>query len=207
METTLVALYDDPCDARRACGRLDGKGVDRAHISLVANDAGGAFSRVAGIETAPGRRLSTATPETDVGMVTELEEPWLGRDAELVDLGGVGPTRVAGPIALLLEGKTQGPAGDLVACLAAFGVPRPDAEGFAEGVRRGGSLIVVRTVPARADDIADTLESFRPVDLDERVRQWRAEGWSGFDPAAPPWTGVASDRAGEPMSRDRDFGY
>lgn len=188
MDTTLVALYDDPLAARRACERLDGKGVDRSNVSLIANDINGDFSRATGMEAEPGRRPSTAVQETDVGMVPQPEAPWMGREADRMDLHGIGPARVGGQLAPVLTGNGGPACGNLFTCLTDLGVPDDDAHAFAEGVRRGGSLVVVRTAEDRADDIEATLASFHPVDLDERTAAWRAEGWSRFDHAGTPLT-------------------
>lgn len=58
---------------------------------------------------------------------------------------------------------------DLVARLTDMGVPQSEAEDYAEGVRRGGTLVTLRVDEDRADDAVDIMERRVPVDL-ERER-------------------------------------
>lgn len=70
--------------------------------------------------------------------------------------------------------------------LETHGIPEDDANMYAEGVRRGGSLVVLKTSDARADRGLDIMNNADLVDIDERVAHWRQEGWTYFDPDATP---------------------
>src|SRR5712671_6103735 len=71
-------------------------------------------------------------------------------------------------------------AGGIVGALKARGVPEEQANFYAEGVRRGGTLI---TVHAKTDDLAQRaiqiLKSHGAVDIDQRVSDWKRFGWNG----------------------------
>jgi uncharacterized protein (TIGR02271 family) len=67
---------------------------------------------------------------------------------------------------------------DLIDDLEDAGVPRSDAHAYAEGVRRGNSLVAVE-----CDDSEGVL------DLDERQAAWRSEGWQGYDASVAGSTG------------------
>jgi hypothetical protein len=82
---------------------------------------------------------------------------------------------------------------DLVPRLTRLGVPQDTAEGYAEAVRRGGALVVVRVEDARASEATEILDREGAVDYQARVDAWRAEGWTGFDPEAEPFTPVEAD--------------
>jgi hypothetical protein len=82
---------------------------------------------------------------------------------------------------------------DLVPRLTRLDVPQDAAEGYAEAVRRGGALVVVRVEDARASEATEILDREGAVDYQARVDAWRAEGWSGFDPEAEPFTPVEAD--------------
>jgi hypothetical protein len=60
-----------------------------------------------------------------------------------------------------------------------------DARVYEEGVRRGGTLLSVRTTDADASRIEDILGGTGAVDLEERDRAYRAGGWNPVDPAVP----------------------
>lgn len=87
--------------------------------------------------------------------------------------------------------------GEVMPQLKGWGVPHDEAVAYAEGLRRGGSLLVVS--PRDDDAIARAvaaLEGGRAVDLTQRSAEWRASGWTG-EPAAPmpqPDTAAQADR-------------
>jgi len=133
-----------------------------------------------------------------------------GLAASLMGLAipGIGPIIAAGPIVSLLTGAGVGAvAGGLIGGLTDMGVSKPDAEYYAEAVRRGGALVTVRADDARAERAADIMRSHGAVDIERRAEQWRETGWTGFDENAQPYTRAdlarEEDLYGE---RDRETG-
>ncbi|GLS47033.1 hypothetical protein GCM10007884_50330 [Methylobacterium brachythecii] len=63
--------------------------------------------------------------------------------------------------------------------LLGAGLSQSDAETYAEGVRRGGTLVTVRADDARADRVMSLLQKSGSIDIDERAQGWRAQGWTG----------------------------
>lgn len=64
--------------------------------------------------------------------------------------------------------------------IADFFFPEDDRHTYAEGLSRGGYLLVVNNVsPATLDAVADELEDAGAIDIDERAESWRADGWTG----------------------------
>jgi hypothetical protein len=113
---------------------------------------------------------------------------------------GVGPVLVAGPALTLLGGTTLGiVAGGLIGGLTRRGIPEDDAHFYAEGLRRGATLV---TVNAKSDELAtraaDILKRHGAVDLDELSAKWKKQGWNGrFDekaPAAPARSGASNEQ-------------
>ena len=94
------------------------------------------------------------------------------------------------PIATALAGAGIGAAaGGLIGGLTEAGVPEHHAEYYAEGVRRGGVLVTVRTTDALAERAADILDIAGATDVDERAAEWRSSGWT------PKYTGnIDKDR-------------
>ena len=68
-----------------------------------------------------------------------------------------------------------------------FDEDRPTSSAvYAEAVRRGTSVVVV---DAQDDDEADRaaalMHELGAIDVDERAREWRASGWTGYDEDRP----------------------
>ena len=53
---------------------------------------------------------------------------------------------------------------------------------YAEGLRRGGTMVSVRASDSDLDRITAILEQHGSIDLDERETQWRSEGWTAETP-------------------------
>ena len=68
-----------------------------------------------------------------------------------------------------------------VSMLTRMGVTRDDAEVFAEGVRRGGVLLVGRVEDSLCDKALDIVEQHGPVDIAHRGQSYRESGWTGYD--------------------------
>ena len=59
-------------------------------------------------------------------------------------------------------------------------IPDEDRYTYAEGLRRGGYLVTVRTEGADYDRVLDILDDEGSVDMNEREATWRQEGWQGY---------------------------
>ena len=70
---------------------------------------------------------------------------------------------------------------NLIDTLSDLGVPYDEAHSYAEGVRRGGALVVVESSDERAERGMEILRRLHPVDIHDRAMQWRQEGWTGYD--------------------------
>lgn len=62
-----------------------------------------------------------------------------------------------------------------------FFVSDEDRHAYDEGVRRGGYLLTARVDEEDTDEALTILEQSDAVDMDQRMEQWRAEGWSGYE--------------------------
>ena len=119
----------------------------------------------------------------------------------MMAIPGVGPVVAAGWLIATAVGAATGAAvgaatGGIIGSLTNAGVPADDAHVYAEGVRRGGSLVTARVDDARATEAQAILQRQKSVDLNARGRMYRDEGWSRFDPTAPAYTAdqVAKER-------------
>jgi uncharacterized protein (TIGR02271 family) len=195
MTKTVVGLYDDFNDARKTVQDLVDSGFRRDDISLVASNATGEFDQYDrdGKHRTEHDRGDVSTEE-GAGIGAGIGAAIGGLGGLLMGLGvlaipGVGPALAAGPIASLLVGAgIGGVTGGVAGALANMGVPEEEAGYYAEGVRRGGTLVTVATADDRADDVAAIMSRHNPVDIDERAGRWREEGWTGYDRNAKPYT-------------------
>ncbi|MGH6978187.1 MAG: hypothetical protein ACRED4_02675, partial [Brevundimonas sp.] len=81
-----------------------------------------------------------------------------------------------------------GATGGLLGALKEAGHSDEDANVYAEGVRRGGTLVSVKASDADHDRIEALLNDRRGFDAQTRGEAYRSSGWSRFDPDAEPYT-------------------
>lgn len=165
--------------AKTAVGLFDGR---KQALTKVLDDlakAGFAAEDVSTVRTSPSNVLEDAGKGAYLGGFVGL---LVGATALLIP--GIGWVAVAGPLAAMLTGAAVGAAaGGLIGALIGKGVPEEHAHFFAEGLRRGGVLVIVH---ARNDEQAQLAEEVMKrngaVDIQERRDQWMGQGWKGrFD--------------------------
>jgi hypothetical protein len=195
MTQTVSALYDTYDAARSAVNALEAAGVPHSDISIVANNSE-SWHRDDRPSNAAGGAGTGAGVGAAVGGVGGLLTG-LG----MMAIPGVGPVVAAGWLVATAVGAVAGAAvggatGGLVGSLTKEGVPEHDANLYAEGVRRGGTLVTARVADARASEAQGILQRRKYVDLNARGRIYRDEGWSTFDSNAPAYTAeqVAKER-------------
>jgi hypothetical protein len=189
MVKTIVGSFDRRDDADRAARALREAGFLESDINFIANDARrDGETRVVGKGIVDKDDMSGAATGAVAGGALGGAA---GLAASLMGLAipGIGPILAAGPIVAALVGAGAGAAaGGLIGSLTDLGVEPERAEIYAESVRRGGTLLAVRTDESRSDEATAILREAGAVDIDKRVEQWRATGWTGFDPKAAPFS-------------------
>jgi uncharacterized membrane protein len=171
MTKTITAMFDRYADAKSAVNRLESAGIYHDQISIVSNDAEHKrYTDETGTGTGTGASLGTLIGG-GAGLLAGLG---------LLAIPGLGPVVAAGWLASTALGAGVGAAaGGLVGMLTDAGIDETDANAYAEGVRRGGTLVTVRADDAMAEQAADILDDDGTIDMDERQSSWRNEGWSG----------------------------
>ena len=193
MKNTVVGLYDSMQTAQDVVQALKDAGFSGGDISLVANDLGGVYGKtlVTRPDHAAGGAAGGATAGAMLGGIGGL---LVGLGALIIP--GIGPVIAAGPIAAGLAAVVGagagavagGVAGGLLGALVDLGVPHAEAEFYAEGVRRGGALVSVHTSDKKTDVAQRILQQYQPVNLQQRMDQWRSAGWTGYDPKNAAYT-------------------
>jgi hypothetical protein len=106
----------------------------------------------------------------------------------LLAIPGLGPVVAAGWLASTALGAVVGgTAGGLIGALTAAGVSKEDAHVYAEGIRRGGTLVTAR-VPDGDRAKCEAILSRASVNIQERGAAYRKAGWKEFDASAAPYT-------------------
>lgn len=195
----VTGLFDDYDDALTAVNQLQALGVDRTQISVVANDADERYSRRTATSTA-SEAGDDAAAGAGVGAFVGGAGGLLA-GMGLLAIPGIGPVVAAGWLASTGLGAVAGAAaggaiGGLVGAMTDEGVPERDANVYAEGVRRGGTLVSARVDDSMAE-AAEAILNEDAVDISERESAYRAAGWSRFDPDSPRYTS-------EEIARERD---
>jgi hypothetical protein len=178
MEKTLIALFDTHTEAQRTVQELLDHGFSPEAVSLVSQKSDDQeASTVSGELPTLGGVAAGAGVGAAVGGLGGL---LLGLSALAVP--GIGPVVATGPLAAALMGAGLGAAaGGLGGALTDLGVSEEEAGYYAEGVRRGSVMVTVRTNDVMAGNARSILHHHNPIDLHERVAQWRQSGWTGSD--------------------------
>ncbi|MDT4740587.1 hypothetical protein [Bradyrhizobium sp. WYCCWR 12699] len=189
MTTTISRLYDSYADAERAVTRLEGAGVPHSDISIVANNSDNWYGSRSG--KVDRDRDGVDDRAEGAGTGAGIGAGLGGAAGLLAGLGllaipGLGPVVAAGWLAATAAGAAAGAAtGGIVGALTEAGVSKEDASRYAEGVRRGGTLVSAR-VPDQDRARLDALLHERSVNLQDRSAAWQKSGWTDFDAASPP---------------------
>jgi hypothetical protein len=186
---TIIGLFDNHQEALATIRDLRERRIPPHDISLIASNRDGWYADEsepeAGAETGAG-----------IGAVVGALGGLLA-GLGMVTIPGIGPVVSAGWLLATLAGSATGvilggAAGSLVGALTAHGIDDPDAQVYAESLRRGGTLVVVR-----AEDkfvaAAEAIMLKHRVDIAARRDELTAEGWTRFD-----------DSAGEPYAPSPD---
>lgn len=181
MARTVVGLMDTPREAESVVRDLTSEcGCSREDIGMLARgeeqaEGGAAAGREGRSEVGSGALKGAGTGAAIGGVLG------LVAGAASLAIPGVGPIIAAGPIAAAFAGAGIGAvAGGLIGALAKMGVPEEEAHYYAEGVKRGGTLITLHARDDRAADCAaQVMRRHGAVDIEQRAEQWRQQGWSG----------------------------
>jgi hypothetical protein len=189
MTATISRLYDNYTDAQSAVQRLEAAGVPQSEISIVANNSDGWFSS--------GKKVDRDRDGVDdraegAGAGAGIGAGIGGTAGLLAGLGllaipGLGPVVAAGWLAATAVGAAAGAAtGGVVGALTQAGVSEEDAHMYAEGVRRGGTLVSARVADADRARL-DAVLNQSAVNLRDRSAAWQKSGWKEFDPTSKPY--------------------
>jgi hypothetical protein len=186
-EKTVVALYDHFRDAEAAVAEAVQAGAARDKVALLANTSSGDHPALA-LNPAFAREEFDADSTAQSGLVTGAEVGiglggLLGFLAGIssVAIPGIGFLIAAGTWATVAAGAAAGGAvGAIVGALTDHGVSDKDAHLFAEGLKRGGTLITLVVAEDQVPAMTAIFKKHGAVDTEDRIAPWNAEGWISF---------------------------
>jgi len=204
MTRTITRLFDSRAEAIAAVEDLESEGVDPSTISLVANDRhdlnderhrsrgadhdhGHDHQHDGGNDVAEGAGKGAATGGLIGGGAGLLAG--LG----MLAIPGLGPVVAAGWLASTAVGALVGAAaggatGGILGALKDAGHSDDEANVYSEGVRRGGTLVSVKTEEDHLSEIRAILDHHGGVDAQVRGEAYRQSGWTRFDAEAAPYS-------------------
>jgi hypothetical protein len=184
MTRTVIALYENFDTVLNVVEDLVEAGLPSDSISFAANDDS----------------MEKYAPYLEENKIAEMGNVTAGEGAgfgaivgSLIGLGmavipGIGPVIAAGPLVSALVGAAAGAVtGGIVAGLVDLGVPESEADVYAEGIRRGGVLLIVKAEDHWAEAAIDIMERYEPVNIEGKLQDWRQQGWSRFDNGDSPY--------------------
>lgn len=196
--TTVTGMFDRTEGAAEARRDIEALGVPPEDIGFLVNRADDQGlvddeSSNAGAGASTGAGLGTLLGG-GAGLLTGLG---------VMAIPGVGPIVAAGWLATTLAGAVAGAvaggaAGGLVGAMTHAGVDEESAQVYAEGVRRGGTVVTVQVEDERRGEIEQVLLENGAIDAIARGEAYRSAGWQRYDPDAPPYTP-------DEITRERDL--
>jgi hypothetical protein len=207
MTRTVTGLFDSYDDAAQAVRSLEDAGISYRDISFVSNNAGNPqiISMGTTDDAAEGAGAGAAVGAALGGGAGLLAG--LG----LVTIPGLGPMVAAGWLAATALGAGVGATtGGIIGALTGAGLSDDDAHVYAEGLRRGGTLVTARVADSQHAAARSIFTEGRAVDIAARAKVYRESGWTRFGNAAGPEAaeGNVRERTDEPrkmaeMTKDR----
>src|SRR5215471_2949462 len=157
MIVTLSRLYDDGAQARAVVDELKAAGMPAGDIGVIASSRGARHANAAMDCDVGDEHAHTINRSAGIGAALGGAAGLLAGLGAFV-LPGVGAVVAAGWLASTLAGVVAGgAAGGVVGALIEAGVSENDAAGYAEGVRRGGTLLTIRVMSRDRDFYQDIL--------------------------------------------------
>jgi uncharacterized protein (TIGR02271 family) len=167
---TVIGAFDDTATAQRAVERLTQAGFPREDVHLQHEQGSGDLTGQTSLSSTPSTSSTSST--------TSIQQPKKG--GFFATLFGMGDYDD--------DTARQSPYAE-------------QAYTYDEAVRRGSAVVVVDVdSETEADKASSLLHEAGAVDVDERSRQWRAEGWQ--PPVSGSSQGLTGDR--QNMTGDND---
>ena len=181
---TISRLYKHYDTGARVVAELEHFGIPHTDISIIANNDTGWFDRNRSTridrdadgtdDRAEGAAAGAGIGATIGGVAGLLAG--LG----LLAIPGIGPVVAAGWLASTAAVAAAGGAtGGLIGALTQSGIGEPEARHYAEGVRRGGTLVTVRVRDTDRMQVEAIMDRHNPIDTKGTAAADQTVDWQG----------------------------
>jgi len=184
---TLTGFYEYYRDAVQTVQELEAAGIRRSDISIITSSGdhrqrgpqrtswAGSVAFHAGEDAKMGTAVGGG-----IGLLCGLGLLTLPGLAPVAATGWLAPTAIGA-----LSGASMGGAvGAIIGAIVGNGDSTQDyALMYADGIRRGGSMVAVRVNKRRYQDVADIMTRHQPG---EAAESYGKSNWAGFQSAPPP---------------------
>jgi hypothetical protein len=167
MTQAITAFFRTRAEGEAAQNALLENGFPRHEVSFLASSSDPTeLPKIGPIESTGAE--SEAAADAFIGSLVGLAA---GTAASIVP--GMGPLFAAGPFAAAIGGAALGGAfGGLIGLLRDHGVSEQEAEFYAKGVAKGGSLVTVHDVnPRQAQKAQEILEKCGAIKVEDLVEE------------------------------------
>lgn len=174
---TIIGLFKQEGEADAAIRDLERAGFNENHLGVIAPNT--VAQRV---DLAEDKREGTIQADQKLGTAGGAAVGGLtGLVAGLTALAvpGIGPVLAAGMIAA--SAGLGATAGGLLGTLTSNSITEEDAYTYAEGVKRGGILVVVRADDQHETEVKGIMRNAGALEIETKRKEWEAAGWTGFD--------------------------
>ena len=181
----VTGLYDTYAAAEQTVRDLKAANIPDSEISLIANKSGEPDDHTNGAAAGAGTGAAVGgAVGAGAGILTGLG---------LMAIPGVGPVVAAGWLVAAAVGAVAGAGagaatGGIVGALTDTGMSHEHAHFYAEGVRRGGTLVTARVDESRVAVVEDIMRRHGRVDHVAREKAYRDSGWRSFDEQGAPYS-------------------
>lgn len=220
MSKTITRLFDSHTQALDAVADLEAAAIHPDQISLVSNNTDNWHNGHQHPSHGPGDVLGDRNGDGDNEVADGAGKGAVaggvaGAGAGLLTglgvlaIPGLGPVVAAGwlvatGVGAVVGAAAGGAAGGLLGVLKEAGHSDDDAQVYAEGVRRGGTLISVKAQDDEIAKVEAALDGRRGVAAASRGAVYRQAGWLGFDPEATPYDSEEIQRERRAFSQEDD---
>jgi hypothetical protein len=204
MTITISRLYDDYPTAVQVVKDLQNAGIPDKDISIVSNNAQ-AWPRarddrdIRRVKHEDLRHADRDPRGESAGIGAGIGAALGGTAGLLTGLGivaipGLGPVVAAGWLAATALGAAAGGlTGGIIGALTGEGISESDAHVYAEGIRRGGTMVSAR-VSDKDRARYEAIMNVSAVNIRQRETDYRSGGWTRFDEKARPYTAAEIQR-------------
>ena len=184
---TVTGLFDTYADAAQSVREIEAIGILRDNLSVIASNIDNGYVVTEATNAGPDAAIGTGVGAIVGGGAGVLAG--LG----LLAIPGVGPVVAAGWLVSTAVGAFAGAgvggvAGGVIGSLTSSGISKEHAHIYAEGIRRGGTLVTARVYDHQAAAVEEIMQRNHAVDPGSRGTTYRDAGWKSFDDTATPYT-------------------